>query len=164
MNPLSHWNRSRLNQLNELEDLQHKLRDLVRRSLVRRSPDPLRMAQWIPVVNVSEDARGYVIKTELPEVKKEDIKITSQDGTLVITGERKFDQNVKKNHPRALAIGRFAHSFVIPNDARPARATAVLKKGVLSVHLTKNEKNSPKQLTGKDYPVSCVEISIEEPQ
>ena len=40
---------------------------------------------------VSEDARGYVIKAELPQVKKEDVKITMEDGMLTITGERKFD-------------------------------------------------------------------------
>ena len=138
MNPLAHWNQSRLNQLNELEDLQHRLRNLVRRSRAYRPKDPARLPQWIPVVNVSEDARGYVIKAELPKVKKEDVRITLENGTLIITGERKFDQNSKKDEPPALSYGSFAHSFVIPNDARPARVTTVFKNGVLTVHLTRN--------------------------
>lgn len=140
MNPLAHWNQSRLNQLNELDDLHHTLRNLVRRSRTHRPKDQARLPQWMPVVNVSEDARGYVIKAELPQVKKEDVRVTLADGTLVITGERGFDQNSKKDQPPALAYGRFAHSFVIPNDARPARVTTVFKDGVLIVHLTRNAK------------------------
>jgi len=149
MNPLTHWNESRLNQLNEMDDLQHCLRNLVRRSRANRREDQARVAQWIPLVEVSEDARGYVIKAELPEVMKADVKITLENGTLIITGERKFDQNSKKDEPQALSYGRFAHSFVIPNDARPARVTTVFKNEVLIVHLTRNAKATAQQLKRK---------------
>jgi HSP20 family protein len=149
MNALAHWNQTRLNQLNELDDLQHRLRSLIRRSRTSRREHQARLAQWIPLVSVSEDARGYVIKAELPQVKKEDVRIILEDGTLIITGERKFDQNSKKGHPLALAYGRFAHSFVVPNDARPARVTTMFKNGVLIVHLTRSAKQSNQQLKGK---------------
>src|SRR5690349_12245461 len=149
MNPLAHWNQTRLNQLNELEDLQHRLRNLVRRSRTSRRERQARLPQWIPLVEVSEDARGYVIKAELPQVKKEDVRITLEEGTLIITGERKFDQNSKKDHPLALACGRFAHSLVIPNDARPARMTTMFKNGVLIVHLARSAKQTNQQLMGK---------------
>src|SRR3977135_3985467 len=119
MNPLAHWNQSRLNQLNKMHNLQQSLRSRVRRSRAHRPKDLVRVPQWIPLVNVSEDARGYVIRAELPQVKKEDVRIILENGTLIITGERKFDRNSKKDQPPALAYGRFAHSFVIPNDARP---------------------------------------------
>ena len=107
------------------------------------------MAQWIPLVEVSEDAQGYVIKAELPEVMKEDVKITLENGTLIITGQRKFDQNSKKDEPPALSYGRFAHSFVIPNNARPARVTTVFKNGVLIVHLTRNRRPQPSNSKAK---------------
>jgi HSP20 family protein len=100
------------------------------------------------LVSVVEDARGYVLKAELPQVKKEGVKITLENGRLTITGEREFDRNSKKDHPQPLAYGRFAHSFVIPNDARPARVTSVFKEGVLIVHLTRNAKAAPQQLKG----------------
>ena len=138
-----------MNQLNELDDLQHRLRNLVRRSRTSRRERQARLPQWIPLVEVSEDARGYVIKAELPQVKKEDVRITLEEGTLIITGERKFDQNSKKDHPSALAYGRFAHSLVIPNDARPARVTTMFKNGVLIVHLTRNAQSRTRQLKGK---------------
>jgi HSP20 family protein len=149
MNVLARWNQSRLNQLNEIDDLQHKLRNLVRRSRASRPGEKARLAQWIPLVDVSEDAQGYVIKTELPQVNKEDVRITWEDGMLTIMGERKCDQNGKKDHPLALADGRFAHSFVIPNDARPARVTTLFNDGVLLVHLTRNANASAQQFKGK---------------
>jgi HSP20 family protein len=162
MNPLAHWNHTRLNQLNEMDDLQHTLRNIVSRSRAHRPKDQLRVPQWIPLVNVSEDARGYVIKAELPQVKKEDVRITLEKGTLIITGERKFDQNSKNDQPPALAYGHFAHSFVIPNDARPARVTTVFKNGVLIVRLTRNAKSTTRQLKGKAPSKSTLGVGGEE--
>jgi HSP20 family protein len=164
MDPLAHWNQTRLNQLNEMDDLQHTLRNIVRRSRAHRPKDQVRVPQWIPLVTVSEDARGYVIKAELPQVKKEDIRITLEEGTLIITGERKFDENSKKDQPPALICGRFAHSFVIPNDARPTKLTAVFQNEVLTVHLTKNAKAGPEQLKSKVSKGGAIGLSIEESQ
>jgi len=145
MNPLACWNQLRWNQLNELEDLQHTLGSLFSRSHENR----VKVAQFIPLVDVSEDTRGYLIRVELPQVKKEDVEIILEDGTLTITGERKFDRNSKKDQPIALARGRFAHSFAVPNNARPVRATAMFNNGVLKVHLARNEKARPRQPGGK---------------
>ena len=140
MNPLAEWNQSRWNQLNELEELRHALGSLVSGSRVSRTEEDAEAPEWIPVVNVSEDARGYVIKAELPQVKKEDVRITMEDGTLTITGARKFDQNSKRDHPLPLACGRFVHCFAVPSDARPTRVTAVFAKEILTVHLARNQK------------------------
>jgi len=53
-------------------------------------------------VDISEDDQEYLIKAELPEVKKEDVKVTAEEGTLTITGERKFEKEEKgkKYHKR----------------------------------------------------------------
>ena len=138
MNPLTCWNRIRWNQLNELEDLQHSLRSLFSRSCGHGPEEHVRVAHWIPLVDVSEDAARYVLRVELPRVKQEDVKLNLADGTLTITGDRRFDQNGKKDHRVEHAYGRFAHSFVLPADARPAKVSSVFKNGVLTVHLAKN--------------------------
>ena len=98
MNTLAYWNQYR-----ELEALQQSLGSLFSRSPVRKpegQEEPMRVADWSPLVDISEDAKEYLIKTELPEVKKEDVKITMEDGTLTITGDRKFEteENGKKYH------------------------------------------------------------------
>jgi HSP20 family protein len=106
MNALTRWNQLRLNQLNRLEDLRHSLRSLFGRSCLGLHEQPLCGApEWIPVVAVSEDAHGYRIKAELPQVKEKDVKIAIEDSTLTITGDRKFDQNSKKNHPSNTPTG-----------------------------------------------------------
>jgi HSP20 family protein len=147
MDPLANWNQSRLNQLNEMDDLQHSLRGLLGSSCVARPQNDAAMPDWIPVVEVSEDARGYVIKVELPQVKREDVKIIIETGTLTITGERKFDQNSKKNHPRSLACGRFMHCFAVPSDARPCRITTLFRNEILTVHLVRNQKATLRRTT-----------------
>lgn len=138
MNLLTHWNRIRWNQLNELEDLQHSLRSLFSRSCGHGPEEHAGVAQWIPLVDVSEDATRYVLRVELPRVKPADVKLNLEEGTLLITGDRKFDQNGKKDHQVEHAYGRFAHSFVLPADARPAKVRSAFKNGVLIVHLAKN--------------------------
>ena len=146
MNALTRWN-----QFKELEALQHTLGSLFSRPQVRRTEgyeEPLRVPEWTPLVDISEDAKEYLIKTELPEVKREDVKITTEDGTLTITGDRKFEkeENGKKYHRVERAYGSFSRSFSLPDNASPAKITADFKDGVLKVHLAKNEKARPQQV------------------
>jgi HSP20 family protein len=164
MNPLARWNQLRWNQLNELENLKYSLPSFFSRSPTHSPKERVRVPQWIPVVEVSEDARGYVIKAELPQVKKEDVKIAMEDGMLTITGERKFDRNSKKDHPLGLANGCFAHNFAVPNDARPARITSLFKNGLLIVHLTKNVKPRSQQHRATVSAASSLGPCIEELQ
>ena len=142
---------TRLNQFKELEDLQHTLGSLFGRSQARwpeGQEETMRVADWSPLVDISEDAKEYLIKAELPEVKKEDVKITMEDGTLTITGDRKFEkeENGKKYHRVERTYGSFGRSFSLPDDASPAKVTADFKDGVLKVHLAKNEKARPQQV------------------
>ena len=140
MNALAHWNQYR-----ELEALHQSLGSLFSRSPVPRpevQEEPMRVADWAPVVDISEDNQEYLIKAELPEVKKEDVKITMADGMLTITGDRKLEkeENGKKYHRVERAYGSFARTFSLPDDASPGKVTADFKDGVLKVHLAKDEK------------------------
>jgi HSP20 family protein len=157
MDPLTRWNQVRWRQLNAPEDLQHTLRSLFSRSQVHWPVGPERVAHWIPLVNISKDVEGYVIKAELPHVKKEDVTIRIEDGMLIITGDRKFEKNSKKDHPIERADGRFVHAFSLPNDARPSKVTTEFNDGVLKVHLARNEKArlrlvEPEAATSKQSP------------
>src|SRR5260370_31179884 len=143
MNALTHWN-----QFKELEALHNSLSSLFARPQVPRpegQEEAMRVPEWTPLVDVSEDATEYLIKAELPEVKKEDVKITMEEGTLTIAGDRKYekDANARKYHRVERAYGSFGRSFSMPDDASPGKVTAVFKDGVLSVHLAKSEKPRP---------------------
>jgi HSP20 family protein len=149
MNALTRWN-----QLKELEALRHGLGSLFGRSplhLPEGQEEQIAVPEWAPLVDISEDDQEYLIKAELPEVKKEDVKVTAEEGTLTITGERKFEkeQKGKKFHRVERAYGSFGRSFSLPDDASPAKVSAEFKDGLLTVHLVKTEKAKPQQIEVK---------------
>jgi len=149
MNALKRWN-----QLKDLEAFQHGLDSLLSRSPAHRPEgqgELVAVAEWSPLVDISEDEREYLIKAELPDVKKEDVKVTAQEGTLTIMGERKFEteQKGKKYHRVERAYGSFGRSFSLPEDASPGKVSAEFKDGVLTVHLVKDEKAKPQPVEVK---------------
>jgi HSP20 family protein len=145
---------TRLNQLRQLEALQHGLGSLFSRSPAQwpeGQEEPMAVAEWSPLVDISEDDKEYRIKVELPEIKKEDVKVTAEEGTLTIMGERKFEaeQKGRKYHRVERAYGSFARSFSLPDDASPVKVSAEFKDGVLTVHLVKDEKAKPQHVEVK---------------
>ena len=103
----------RLHRLNDMETFQHNLDSLLRHSTNLPhgvQPKPAAAPEWSPLVDISEDEREYLIKAELPEVKKEDVKVTAEAGTLTIMGERKFEngehgkKSIKNVLPKAPLI------------------------------------------------------------
>lgn len=149
MNALTHWN-----QLKELDALRHGLGAFFSRSPVRMAEgqeEQIAVPEWAPLVDISEDDKEYLIKAELPEVKKEDVRVTAEEGTLTIMGERKFEKEEKgkKYHRVERAYGSFGRTFSLPDDASPGKVSAEFKDGVLTVHLAKNEKTKPQQIEVK---------------
>ena len=146
MNALTRWN-----QLKELEALRHGLGSLLNRSPAQwpeGQEEPMAVAEWSPLVDISEDDKEYLIKAELPEVKKEDVKVTAENGSLTIMGERRYEKEDKnkKYHRVERAYGSFGRSFSFPDDASPGKVSAEFKDGVLTVHLAKDEKSKPQQI------------------
>jgi HSP20 family protein len=94
-------------------------------------------ADWSPEVDVSEDDQGYLLKVDLPEMKKDDVRVTVEDGILSVSGERKTEKedHKKKFHRIELSFGTFRRSFTLPEDAGSTKVTADLRDGVLRVHL-----------------------------
>ena len=149
MNALKRWNERKV-----LEAWQHALGSLVNRppgNWPEGQEEPLAVAEWAPLVDISEDDREYVIKAELPEVKREDVKVTAEEGTLTIMGERKFEKEEKgkKYHRVERAYGSFVRNFSLPDDADPAKVSAEFKDGLLTVHLTKTEQAKPRHIEVK---------------
>jgi HSP20 family protein len=107
--------------------------------------------EWAPRVDITEAEKEFLIKAELPEVKKEEVKVTVENGVLSITGERKLEKEEKgkKYHRIERAYGRFERSFTLPEGTEPAKVTSEFKEGVLTVHLPKNPKATPKAIEVK---------------
>src|SRR5213592_2848822 len=111
----------------------------------------LTVADWSPEVDISEDDRGYLLKADLPEMKKDDVRVTVEDGILSVSGERKSEKEdqKKKFHRVERSFGNFRRSFTLPEDADSTKVTAEFRDGVLKVHLPTTTKARSKALDVK---------------
>ena len=149
MNGLLRWD-----PFKETDELQKRLSTIFGLAPTRLSgghQETMTVAQWSPVVDITEDDREYLIKAELPEVRKEDVKVTVENGVLTLSGERKFEKEEKNRryHRIERAYGSFSRSFSLPDDAEDGKVTAEFKDGLLTVRLAKNEKARPKSIEVK---------------
>ncbi|MDP3849469.1 MAG: Hsp20/alpha crystallin family protein [Luteolibacter sp.] len=135
----------RMDPLREMEEL---VRNMQRSfpSWMAKSDESMTLADWTPSVDIGENDQEYIVKAELPEVKKEDIKVNIDDGTLSITGERKVEKEEKgtKFHRVERAYGRFERSFSLPEETDSDKITSDYKDGILTVHLPKNPNAKPR--------------------
>lgn len=97
------------------------------------------MPAWTPVANISETETEYLIKAELPEVGKEDVKVTVNEDVITISGERRkeVEQQSEKIHRIESFYGNFARSFRLPDDADVASIQAESRNGILKVRVPK---------------------------
>jgi HSP20 family protein len=149
MSAITRWDPFR-----ELDELQGRLSTMFGRAPVRKEgerQEALSVAEWAPLVDITEDPKEYLIKAEIPGVKKEEIKIGVQNDVLVISGERKYEKEEKdkKYHRIERAYGSFSRSFTIPEDADPEKVSAEFKEGVLQVRLPKSDRAKPKSIAVK---------------
>lgn len=103
---------------------------------------------WSPSVDISETEAEYLIRADLPAVKKEDVHITFDDGLLTISGERKqkTEEKNEKSHRVETLYGTFSRSFSLPDNVDAARISAESKDGVITVRVAK-AKTEPKKPT-----------------
>jgi HSP20 family protein len=104
---------------------------------------------WVPSVDIYEtDSHEVVLKAELPEMKREEIGVTFENGILTLRGERKVDQDVKRENFQRIErrYGSFTRSFTLPNTVDASRISASYKDGVLTIRLPQREEAKPKQI------------------
>ena len=104
---------------------------------------------WVPPVDIYEtDAHEVVLKAELPDLKREDINVTFENGVLTLRGERKFEQEVQKDNFQRIERrhGAFSRSFTLPNTVDAGKISASYKDGVLTIRLPQREEAMPKQI------------------
>jgi HSP20 family protein len=103
------------------------------------------------VVDITETDNEYLIKAEIPEVKRDDVKVSVQNGVLTLQGERKKEKEEKgkKFHRVERYYGSFLRTFSVPDNVDETKVVAEFKDGVLNVHLPKTEKAKPKAIEVK---------------
>jgi len=155
MSALTRWESStRWNPWKELEEVEKRLSTIFGRpagGTNGESKEAISVTEWSPLVDITEDDKEYLVKAEIPEMKKEDIKINVHDDVLTVSGDRKYEKEEKgkKFHRVERAYGSFMRSFALPENADGSKINAEYKDGVLKVHLPKSEQAKKKTVEVK---------------
>lgn len=128
----------------EFEDMFRQHSPFFSRAMRRFEGDE---ATWRPVADISETGTEYLIKAELPEVKKEDVKVTFEQGLLTISGERRQEKKQKEENEIRIEsfYGSFSRSFSLPDNVDAKGIRAESKDGVLRVRIPKTTPTQPEQ-------------------
>jgi len=128
--------------------LQQRLNRLFEDTFLPLGAEPFSMAAWSPSCDIYETENEIVVKAEIPGLKKEDVKLSVQDNVLTLSGERKFEEETKKeNYVRVeRGYGSFTRSFTLPAYVDATKISAEFKDGLLEVKLPKSEAAKPKEV------------------
>ena len=111
--------------------------------------DPFTATSWVPPVDIVETAnKDVLVKLDLPEVKRDDIKVTYENDVLTIEGERRYVEPVEgeRHHRVERRYGAFRRSFTVPTAVDATRVEANYQDGVLTVTLPRREEARPRQI------------------
>ncbi|HZD41724.1 MAG TPA: Hsp20/alpha crystallin family protein, partial [Terriglobales bacterium] len=110
-----------------------------------------KMPDWSPLVDIIEDDHEYLFKADLPEMRRDDVKVTIENGVLYISGERKTEkeETKRKFHRLERFFGTFERTFTVPENADTTKIKAEFHDGVLQVHLPKRPMPKPQAIEVK---------------
>jgi HSP20 family protein len=137
------------NPFRELDDMLNRYSRLGGREML--SEEGRRVAEWRPAADIAETDTAYIIKAELPEVRKEDIEVSVHEGLITISGERRYEKTdeSEKQHRIESFYGQFSRSFSLPSDVDQGGIHAESQNGILRVFLPKAESKQPKSIEVK---------------
>jgi HSP20 family protein len=137
---------TRWNPFVELDEIQQRLNRLFLDRTAKTGEASF--ADFMPPVDIEETDAEFVVKADLPEVKKDEIKIHVQEGVLAIEGERRQvkEEKGKRFHKIEREYGRFVRRFALPTDVDAEKVRAEFKDGVLTVMLPKAPAAKPKMI------------------
>ena len=103
---------------------------------------------WVPPVDILESKDSYLIRAELPGMKKEEFNLEVKEGTLSLSGERKFEEpaNGVEYHRVERVAGKFLRSFYLPQTVNSEGIKASYRDGILEIHVPKADEAKPKQI------------------
>ncbi|PYR33464.1 MAG: molecular chaperone [Acidobacteria bacterium] len=133
----------------EFAHLQDRINRVFTDTYGRADEGLMSSGNWAPPVDIYQNGdHEVVLKAELPDMTREDIEITVDNGTLTLKGEKKLSSEVKEEHFRRIErhYGTFSRSFSLPRTVDAAKVAAEYKNGVLTVKLPLREEAKPRQI------------------
>lgn len=148
---LIRWQRPVLNtwpSFGRLSDLRDEIDRLFDVPLAELTNPSRLLSGWNPALDVYEDKENFVVKAELPGMKKEDIEVSLHEGSLSVSGERKSESKHKdaEVYRAERFFGRFQRTVTLPTPIAADKVKAQYKDGVLTITLPKTEEAKPKQI------------------
>ncbi|WP_130470919.1 Hsp20/alpha crystallin family protein [Candidatus Magnetaquicoccus inordinatus] len=106
------------------------------------------MSQWPLRVDIREEADHLLLLADLPGVEQKDIKLHVENNQLTISGERKMEDEKKRDsfHRIERMYGNFSRTFQLGNNTNPEKIQATFKNGVLEIVLPKREEAKPRSI------------------
>ena len=135
--------------LNDVAVLQNRLNSIFHDfGRPEESSETLAAGNFVPAVDVYEDAEKVVLKLEVPGIRREDLDIRVEGRTLTVKGERNFEKEEKEEnfHRIERRYGSFVRSFTLPSTVNTEKVDATSADGVLSISFAKKPEAQPKQI------------------
>jgi len=125
--------------------------------------ESLAAGNFVPAVDVYEDAQKLVLKLEVPGIRREDLDIKVEGRTLIVKGERKFESDEKEEnfHRIERRYGSFMRSFTLPSSVNTDEISATSQDGVLTISLAKKPEAKPKQIAVQVAPAASGQKQVE---
>jgi HSP20 family protein len=133
----------------EFAHLQNRINRVFSDAYGREDEGLLTSGSWVPPVDIYQNGdHEIVLKAELPDMIREDIDITVDNGTLTIKGEKKPSQEITQDqfHRIERHYGVFSRSFSLPQTVDATKVGAEYKNGVLTVRLPLRDEAKPRQI------------------
>jgi HSP20 family protein len=142
---------TRWNPFVELDDFQQRLNRLFNEKAVTSPADGF--ADFVPPVDIQETDNEFIVRADLPQMTKDEVKVHLENGVLAIEGERhqekEKEEKGKRFHRLEREFGKFVRRFAMPIDIDPEKVRAEFKDGVLNVYLPKAPSAKPKLIDVK---------------
>jgi HSP20 family protein len=150
--------------LNDVAILQNRLNSIFQ-DFARpdEATEMLMEGNFVPAVDVYEDAEKLVLKFEVPGIRREDLDIQVEGRTLTVKGERKFAKEEKEEnfHRIERRYGCFVRSFTLPAMVNPEKVEATSAEGVLTISMAKKPEAQPKQIQVQVAPAAAEHKQVE---
>ena len=110
-----------------------------------------RVITYAPRVDVVENKENFIVRAELPGMKKDDVKLTLENSVLTLSGEKRFDEKRDEEnfHLRESRYGKFERSFRLTDNIDRSNIVADYKDGVLTISLPKTKESQSKEIAIK---------------
>ena len=108
-------------------------------------------SDWVPAVDIKEDADRFLIHADIPGVDPKDIDVHMENGMLTISGNRESEsKEEQEGYKRVERVrGSFLRRFTLPDTANADKISAESKNGVLEISIPKQEKSQPTKISVK---------------